>query len=81
MFPDQKKTRVSCKECGGAMATPSLRHHMERPHGIVLPQTGGADVSRGGADTYVVSFLRVLNLVEFPVDRCPERANKPGRLR
>ena len=38
-------------------------------------------VGRGGPETYVVYFLRVLKSVVFPVYECPERANNPGRLR
>ena len=40
-FQERKRTRVSCKECGGGMSDFSLRHHMERSHGIVLPQVRG----------------------------------------
>ena len=30
------------------MAAPSLRHHMKRTHGIVLPQNRGVESIRGG---------------------------------
>ena len=40
-FWERKITRVSCEECGGGMSDFSLRHHMERSHGIVLPQVRG----------------------------------------
>ena len=35
-FEGQKKTRVSCEECGTAMTALSLRHNMEISHGIVI---------------------------------------------
>ena len=34
------------------------KHHMERSHGIVLPQIRGVDVGEGGMETYKVSSLR-----------------------
>ena len=70
-FIDNKKTKVSCKRCGTAIITSSLRHHVDLSHGIVMPQTWGVDVSGGGLETYVVSFPRVLNSVTCPVDGCP----------
>ena len=63
-FWDRKKTRVSCEECGGAMATSSLRHHIERSHFIVLPSIIALDLRGKGPETYKVLFLRILNLVE-----------------
>ena len=39
---------------GGAMTASSLCHHMERTHGIVLPQTRGVDIGRGILETYMV---------------------------
>ena len=44
-FLKQKKTRASCKECGGgAMLELSIRQHMAGAHGIVLSHTWGVDV-------------------------------------
>ena len=43
-FQESKRTRVSCEECGRGVAAFPLRHHMERSHGIVLPQVRGVDV-------------------------------------
>ena len=63
------------------MAVLSLHHHMERAHGLVLPQTQGVDVFGGELETYVVSFPWALKLVVFPVDSFPERENNPGRIR
>ena len=54
---------------GRAMEEYSLRHHMKRTHGIVLPQNQGIDVGGGVAETYVVHFTRVLKLVACLVDR------------
>ena len=62
------------------MAALSLRHHMDITHRIVLPKTGGVDFGRGVPEIYVVSFPRVLKLVDFLVDICPERENKSGSL-
>ena len=39
------------------MAASSIRHHMERSHGIVLTQIREVDVGEGGPETYKVSFL------------------------
>ena len=80
-FWERNKTRVSYKEYVGVMAAPSLRHHMERTHGIVLPQTRGVDVIGGGSKTHNMSFPRVLKSVACPVEGCPSRANNQGRIR
>ena len=50
------------------MAAPSIHHHMEMSHGIVLPYSRGVDVSIGGTDKYIVYFLRILKPVECPVE-------------
>ena len=76
-----KENQGELRGVRGAMVASSLRHHMERAHGIVLSQNRGVDVNGGGPDTYVVSFLWVLELVAYLVDGCPERVNNPGRLR
>ena len=55
-------------ECGGKMTVYSLCHHMDMSHSIVLPQTRGMDVRGGGLEKYMVSLLRILKLVEFPVE-------------
>ena len=74
-------TRVGFEECGGTMASSYLHHHMERSHGIVLPQIRGVDVGGGWQETYTVSFPRILKSVEFPVEGCLAREKTPGRLR
>ena len=63
------------------MTASYFRYHMDRTHGIVLPQNRGVGVGGGGLETYRVSFPRVLKLVPCLVYRFPERANKLGRLR
>ena len=67
--PEQKKTRVSCEECGGAMAASSLCNHTEITDGIVLPQNRGVHIGGGGPETYRMYFSWVLKLVAFLVDR------------
>ena len=62
------------------MAASSLCHHMERSHGIALPQIRGVDVRGGGSETYKVSFPRILKLVGCPVEGCTERENTLGIL-
>ena len=42
------------------MAASTLWHHMERYHGIVLPQIKGLDVRGGRSETYKVSFPLIL---------------------
>ena len=64
----------------GEMATSSFCHHMEKSHGIVLPQSRGVDVGGRGMETYMVYFPWILKLLECPVDGCPERPNSPGGL-
>ena len=54
---------------------------MERSHGIVLPQVRGLDVGGGGLETYKVSFLRILKLMECLVEGCPARSKNPGILK
>ena len=54
---------------------------MERSHEIVLPYIRGLDVGRGGPETYKVSFPRIFNLVECPVEGFQVRAKIPGRMR
>ena len=55
------------------------------PYGKVtwnsLATEQGVDIGGGVPETYVVSFLWVLKLVDFPVDECPERVKNQGRLR
>ena len=63
------------------MAASSLRHHMERSHGIVLTRVREVDVGGGGPETYKLLFLRILKSVECLVEGCPERGKTPGRLR
>ena len=55
------------------MAASSLRHHMERSHGIVLTRVREVEVGGGGPETYKVSFPRILKLVECPMEGCPAR--------
>ena len=73
MLRERKKTRVSCKEFRTTMEESLLRHHMEIDHRIVMPQTQGLDVGRGGTEIYMVLFPRVLKSVACPVDGCLER--------
>ena len=42
-FCKRKRTRVSCNECGGAMAVSSLQHHMVMSRVRLLPQVRGVD--------------------------------------
>ena len=49
------------------MVASSLLHHMEITHGVVLPHNRGADIGRGGMETYMVSFPGVLKLVACPI--------------
>ena len=79
-FREMKITRVSCEECGGTMGDYSLQRHIERSHGIVLPQVRGVDVREGGPEIHRVSLPRILKLMECPVEGCPERAKTPGIL-
>ena len=67
-FWERKRTRVSCEEYRGAMVESSLRHHMERSHGILLNHIRGVDVGGRGPETYKVSFSRVLMSVECPLE-------------
>ena len=53
---------------------------MESSHGIVLPHVRGVEVGGGGPEIYMVLFLRILKLVECPVEGFPERAKTPGIL-
>ena len=80
-FWEQNKNRVNCVECGGEMAMSLIGHHMERTHNIVLSQTWGLDIGKGGSEIYVVSYSRVLKLVVYTEDGCLSRENNPGRLR
>ena len=75
-FWERKRTRVHCKECGETMAASSLWHHMERAHGILLPQVRGVDVRGGGLEVYNLSFPRILKLVDCPVEGFPAKAKK-----
>ena len=57
------------------MSASSLRHHMKREHGRILPQVRGVDVGGGVMGVYKVSFPRILKLVECPVEGCSSKAN------
>ena len=57
-----------------------LKAHMERSHGICVPQTRGVDEVGEGPTTYTVSFPRVLKEVICPVPGCPAVAHSAGRL-
>ena len=80
-FWESKRTRVRCEECGESMNTSSLRHHMERAHGGLLPQVRGVVVGRGGLEVYKVSFTWIINSVDSPVEGCPAKEKTSGRLR
>ena len=54
---------------------------MKISHGRVLPQVRGVNVRGGRMEVYKVSFPRILNLMECPVEGCPDKAKKPGRIR
>ena len=62
------------------MVASSMRHHMERLHGIVLLQVREVEMRGVGADIYKVLFPRILKLVECLVEGCTARANVPGIL-
>ena len=47
-FQEWRRTQVGCADCGDLVAASSLRHHVERSHGISLPQTRGVNVGGGG---------------------------------
>ena len=61
------------------MAALSLRHHMERAHGVVMPQTRGVDVGGGVPETYVVSFPWVLNFFGVSGGRVPREFSQLGK--
>ena len=77
---ERKRTKVRCTECGEKMEASSLCNHMERSHIIVLPHNRGVDVGGRGMETYVVSFPRIMKLVECQVEGYPAIANNPWRL-
>ena len=56
------------------MAASSLRYHMDRAHGRVLPQLRGVDIGGGELEVYKVSFPRILKSVDYPVEGCPAKA-------
>ena len=80
-FWERKRTRIICEVCGGTMAASSLRYHMERAHGRVLPQVRSVDFGGGGLEVYKVPFPRILKLVDCPVEGCLAKEKNPGRLR
>ena len=45
------RNRVIFKECRVMLEESSLRHYIERTHGIVLTQNRGEEVSGGGPET------------------------------
>ena len=63
-FQESKRTRVSCEECGGSMAAYSLKHHMKRSHGRVLPQVRGLEVGGGVLEIYKLSLSWILKSME-----------------
>ena len=79
-FRERKRMQVSCTECGMNVAASSLKHHMERLHGICVPQMRGVDERVGGSTTYVVSFTRVLKLVKCLVPGCLTVVHSGGQL-
>ena len=80
-FQERKRSRVSCDDCGGKMADYSLQHHLDRSHGLVLPQVRGVYIGGGGSDIYKVLLPQILKSVECLVKGYPERAKTPGILR
>ena len=67
-FRERNKTRVSCNYCGETMAASSLRQHMERAYGRVLPQVRGVDIWGGVLEVYKVLFPWILKLLDCPVE-------------
>ena len=59
----------------------SLRHHMERSHGIFLPNVRGVDVGGERPETYKVLLPRIWKSLECPVEGCLARSNTLGILR
>ena len=76
-----KKTRVSCTECSMTVVASYLKTHMERIHGICVPQTRGVYEVGGGTNTYMVFLPRVFQEVKSPVPGCLAVAHSAGRLR
>ena len=79
-FWERKRTSVSYLECGTEVAASSIRNHLWQSNGVILPQTRGVHVGGGGATTYVVSFPRILKLVECPVIGCTAKAHSAGSM-
>ena len=78
-FIEQKKNRVTCEECRTTKSELFIHKHIKSDQGIVIPQTQGVVIDRGGLETYVVSLPRVLKSVGCPVDGCPVRVQKTGK--
>ena len=54
---------------------------MEIAHGRVLMQVGGVEVGGGGLELYKVLFIRIIKLVDCPVEGYPAKVKTPGSLR
>ena len=55
---------------------------MEMPHGRVLPKVWEVDVGGGkGKRSTRFFFPRILNLVELPVEGCPNKEKNLGKMR
>ena len=58
----------------------SLKHHMERLHGICFPQTKGVDKGGGGGDHICGVLPQGVEFGKYPVKGFPAVAHNAGRL-
>ena len=72
---EQKKTRVSCTECGVTVAVLYLKTHMVKIHIICVPHMSKVNEVGGVPTTYVVSLSRVLQEFKYLVPGCPSVAH------
>ena len=72
--------RVSFSECGVTVAALYLKAHMARILGMCTPNIKEVDEVGGGPTTYVVSFPRVLQKLNFPVTGCSLLSHSAGRI-
>ena len=62
------------------MAASSLRQHIERSHGIVLPNIRGVDIGGGGPETYKVLFPRIFEVSGMPGRVLPRNGKHSGDI-
>ena len=79
-FIERKKKIISYNVCSVLVSDSYLKKQMEISNGICVPRTRGVDEIQEGTFTYLVSFSRVLQEVNFPVPGCPRVAHIAGRL-